>query len=558
MWPRPAFFQDALLNFAENLLFPISRPAEDSIAVIEATEISRHHVSWRELRERVRQCSSAMRSIGIKENDRIAGFVANHCNSLVAMLSASSIGAIWTAISPDQGVHAVLDRLLQIDPKLLFADNAVMYNGKVHGIGNKIMNIIKRMPHLRQCVVFQASFLMDDTRRCSLVYNARLVTFAQFVQNVSTDSPLQFQQLVPDHPLYILFSSGTTGSPKCIVHGAIGTLIQHKKEHDIQCSLRPGDTLFYFTTCMWMMWHWLVSALASGVRIVLYDGSPFRPFGKSGDGDMAMAYLIGELGVTHFGTSAKYLSTLEQRNVQVGQSVDLSKLKAIYSTGSPLAPSTFDYTYRTFGHDINLASITGGTDIISLFGAPSQISPVYAGQIQVRGLGMAVESWDAEGHSVEDEAGDLVCIKPFPSQPVMFWGPEGEKKYHDSYFSNFPNTWHHGDFIQIDTHTGGLTMLGRTDGVLKPAGVRFGSSEIYNVLLRRFVEIEDSLCVGRRREHDSDEMVVLFVKMVSGAQYSPQLEVRIRSAIREDLSARHVPKIIESTPEIPVTINGKK
>lgn len=310
-----------------------------------------------------------------------------------------------------------------------------------------------------------------------------------------------------------------------------------------------------------MMWHWLVSGLGTGATIVLYDGSPFRPLDLEGNGDLAMPHLIEELGITHFGTSAKYLSLLEQKSVMANQRVNLESLKAIYSTGSPLAPSTFDFVYKAFGPDINLGSISGGTDIISLFGAPSQISPVYAGEIQQRGLGMAVEAWDFEGKDVTDsgEPGDLVCVKTFPCQPVMFWkGADGERMYEKSYFETFPGVWHHGDFIRLNPQTGGLIMLGRSDGVLKPAGVRFGSSEIYNVILEHFPEIEDGLCIGMRRENDTDETVVLFLKVAQGAKFSEQLKEKVKSVIRKELSARHVPGIIDECPEIPVTINGKK
>lgn len=561
MFPRPPFFHGAQLNFAENLLYPGCTPSEDSVAVIEANEESRSYVTWKELRQRVRQCSGAMRRVGVQEGDRVAAYVANHCNALVAMLAATAIGALWTAVSPDTGVRAVLDRIQQIQPVVLFADNAVLYNGKVHDVLNKLKDIVKELSGLKACVVFETV--------PGEIYPSSDVSFAgqtassygEFVREIGREGQTEFAQLQPDHPVYILYSSGTTGKPKCIVHGAVGTLIQHKKEHVIQCDIRPGDRLFYFTTCTWMMWHWLVSGLASGATIVLYDGSPFRPLDQHGKGEMAMPRLIEELGITHFGTSAKYLSILEQKNVEAKTWANIKNLKAIYSTGSPLAPSTFEYVYRAFGPNLNLGSITGGTDIISLFGAPSQISPVYAGEIQVRGLGMAVEVWDSEGKDVTatGEAGDLVCVKPFPCQPVMFYGADGHEKYRASYFETFPGVWHHGDFVRVDPETGGLIMLGRSDGVLKPAGVRFGSSEIYNVLLEHFPMIEDAICVGRRRAHDSDEVVVLFVKMARDAEsFSQELVEAVRSVVRRELSARHVPGIIDACPEIPVTINGKK
>lgn len=560
MFPRPAWFAGARLNFAENLLYPTCDPDEKSCAVIEANEVSRTYVTWQELRERTRQLTAAMRKMGVKEGDRVAGYVANHSNALVAMLATTSIGALWTAMSPDTGAHAVLDRVQQIEPIVLFADNAVIYNGKVHEVHGKLKTIVEELPQLRACVVFETISNHDVDLKAISIANGKVCSHAEFIQSIGDSQGLQFAQLKPDHPVYILYSSGTTGKPKCIVHGAVGTLIQHKKEHDIQSDIRPGDRLFYFTTCTWMMWHWLVSGLASGATLVLYDGSPFRPLDAEGKGEMAMPRLIEELSITHFGTSAKYLSVLEQKNVMANQLVNIKHLKAIYSTGSPLAPSTFDYVYRALGPDINLGSITGGTDIISLFGAPSQLSPVFAGEIQGRGLAMAVEAWDFQGKNVTDvgEAGDLVCVKPFPCQPVMFYGADGDKIYKKSYFEKFPDIWHHGDFVRFNPETGGMIMLGRSDGVLKPGGVRFGSSEIYNILLAQFPEIEDAICVGRRRENDADEVVVLFVKMVSGVTYSEELNGRIKAIIREKLSVRHVPGFIEECPEIPVTINGKK
>lgn len=560
MFPRPQFFKGALLNFAENLLFPCCNPDENSLAVIAATEDSREQVTWKELRDRVRQCTAAMRALGVCEGHRVAGYVANHSYALVAMLSATSIGAIWTAVSPDTGVHAVLDRMQQIKPVMLVADNAVKYNGKVHEGRQKLLEISQQLPQLMAVVIFETipGYLLD--LRGISAANRKSWMYDDFVKTGSARAQLEFSQLQPDHPVYILYSSGTTGRPKCIVHGAIGTLIQHKKEHDIHCDIRPGDRLFYFTTCTWMMWHWLVSGLATGATIVLYDGSPFRPLNSENVGELAMPRLIEELHITHFGTSAKYLSILEQKKVSPKETLGLKSLKAIYSTGSPLAPSTFQYVYSAFGPDLNLGSITGGTDIVSLFGAPSPLLPVYSGEIQGRALGMAVEAWDFEGKNITTTgaAGDLVCIKAFPCQPIMFWGPEGHKMYQKSYFETFPGIWHHGDFVRINPKTGGLIMLGRSDGVLKPSGVRFGSSEIYNLLLKHFPEIEDALCIGRRREEDMDETVVLFVKMASERSFSKELVQNICAVVRRELSARHVPGIVDECPDIPVTVNGKK
>ena len=568
MFPRLEWFAGARLNFAENLLFPLlpesAQVEEQGIAAIAATETTREEVTWKELRERVRKCRSGLKALGVGSGDRVAGYVGNHTNALVAMLAATALGAVWTAVSPDTGVTAVVERLVQIEPVVLFADNAVCYNGKVHRVLEKVGEVAAKLESLKGTVVFETV----DEVGVDVGAGGKdrgVVSYKDFI--AGKDEELVFEQLPADHPVYILYSSGTTGAPKCIVHGAIGTLLQHKKEHILQGDIRPGDRLFYFTTCTWMMWHWLVSGLASGATLILYDGSPFQYLqdGQSVKDDIAMPRLIDELSITQFGTSAKYLSILEQKSLLPKEGKDalsMSTLKAVYSTGSPLAPSTFSYVYRAFGPDLNLASITGGTDIISLFGAPSPLSPVYEGEIQVLGLGMAVQAWDYTGKNVSStgEPGDLVCVKPFPCQPVTFWGPTGEDKYRSSYFDLFgPSVWHHGDFVRFNPSTGGLYMLGRSDGILKPSGVRFGSAEIYNILLKSFPDsVEDALCIGRRRETDTDETVVLFLKMKEGVQFGESLVGDIKSTIRKELSARHVPGVVDECPEIPVTVNGKK
>lgn len=571
MFPRPAFFEGVTLNFAENLLYPTQAIDQEAPAVISVTETTRETVPWKELRERVRQCQAGMKALGLQRGDRVAGYVANHTNALVAMLAATSLGGIWTAVSPDTGVHAVLERLRQIEPVILFADNAAFYNGRSHPVIPKVTEIAAGLPSLQAVVVFPTVSSANVDLSTISVSSGRAYHYAAFT-GLSQNPKLTFEQLSPDHPVYILYSSGTTGAPKCIVHGAIGTLLQHKKEHIIHSSITPSSRLFYFTTCTWMMWHWLVSGLASGATLVLYDGSPFRyvdnnnPSTSVAD-DLAMHRLIEEYGITHFGTSAKYLSILEQKSVDPkAAGLALSKLEAIYSTGSPLAPSTFSYVYSAFPPTINLGSITGGTDIISLFGAPNPLIPVYEGEIQAAGLGMAIAAFDYTGEDVSSsgEPGDLVCTKPFICQPVAFWGGEGVKKYHSSYFDKFTNKkgeqiWHHGDFVRFNPKTGGLWMLGRSDGILKPSGVRFGSAEIYNVLLEHFAEeVSDALCIGRRREDDVDETVVLFLKMGEGHQISDELVLGIKTAVKNSLSARHVPAIIDECPEIPVTTNGKK
>ena len=571
MFPRPAFFESATINFAENLLYPTQKVDPDSPAIIAATETTRETVSWTELRERVKQCQAGMIFLGLKEGDRVAGYVANHTNAIVAMLATTSLGGIWTAVSPDTGVHAVLERLRQIEPSLLFADNAAFYNGRSHPVIPKVIEIAAALPSLQATVVFPTVSSVKIEIASIKMEAGAAYDYATFT-SLQRTSELTFKYFSPDHPVYILYSSGTTGAPKCIVHGAIGTLLQHKKEHILHCSITPRSRLFYFTTCTWMMWHWLVSGLASGATIILYDGSPFRYLSPSDPStsvpdDLAMHRLVDEVEITHFGTSAKYLSVLEQKNISPSAtSLSLKTMEAVYSTGSPLAPSTFAYVYKAFPSSINLGSITGGTDIISLFGAPNPLLPVYEGEIQGPGLGMSIKAYDYTGADITStgEPGDLVCTTPFICQPVMFWGKEGEKKYQRSYFDKFNNEegkpiWHHGDFVRFSPDTGGIWMLGRSDGILKPAGIRFGSAEIYNVLLEHFAdEVADALCIGRRREEDNDETVVLFLKMAEGKSFSKELVGAIRGAVKKALSARHVPGVVDECPEIPVTTNGKK
>ncbi|KAI0543789.1 acetoacetate-CoA ligase-like protein [Xylaria curta] len=557
IFPRPDFFSGALLNFAENLLFPENANIdESSTAIITATEVDGElrTATWAQLREAVRQCSNALRAAGVKPRDVVAGFVSNHVEALVAMLAAAALGAIWTSISPDNGVSAVLDRLVQIEPKVLFADNGTIYNGKSWSSMDKVAQIVKELKTLELVVLIknipETQLHLDPTG--SMV----VAEYEDFLSKSPVDEPLTFAQLPPAHPLYVLYSSGTTGLPKAIVHTSLGTLIQHKKEHMLHCSMGPTSRMLYYTTTSWMMWHWSVSALACGSSLVLYSGSPFKPHGY-----LSVPRLLASLEVTHFGTSATYLTTLEANHVYPSASLDLSHLQAIYSTASPLPPSTFSFVYKAFPPHINLGSITGGTDIISLFGAPCPLLPVYVGEIQCAGLGMAIDVVDSiSGERTPGEDGELVCTKPFPCQPLTFWGADGDKKYRASYFERFDNVWHHGDFVRIDARTGGLTMLGRSDGVLKPSGVRFGSAEIYNVLTKFFGgEVEDAVCVGRRRETDRDETVCLFVVMCEGREFTGELRLRIQQTVRTELSPRHVPAIIEEAGGgIPRTGNGKK
>jgi acetoacetyl-CoA synthetase len=571
MFPRPDFFSDSLLNFAENLLFPPTQEPLDpnSTAVITTTELpgDLRSTTWGELREAVRQCANALRAAGLKPHDIVAGYVSNHVEAVVAMLAAASIGAIWTGISPDSGVSAVLDRLSQIGPRVLFADNGTVYNGKEWSSTSKTKDIVAELSKtgLQQVVVInniKGELGIEDIE----AHGVKAVEYQAFLASASSEN-LMFEQLSPSHPLYILYSSGTTGLPKAIVHTALGTLIQHKKEHVLHCSLTPASSMLYYTTTSWMMWHWSIGALAAGAKLILYSGSPFRP-----NGYMSLPRVLSDLNVTHFGTSAAYLTALEANGVYPVRdpSIDLSHLEAIYSTASPLPPSTFSFVYEAFPKNINLGSITGGTDIISLFGASCPLLPVRVGEIQCAGLGMAIRVVDSvTGEEVPaGEPGDLVCVKPFPCQPLTFFGAKGNDKYKAAYFERFEDVcgvkgavWHHGDFVKIpDAKTGGLLMLGRSDGVLKPAGVRFGSAEIYNILIRFFAaEVEDAVCVGRRRATDTDETVCLFVVTTPEHKFDDDLRNRIKQKIKSELSPRHVPGVVEECGGgVPKTGNGKK
>ncbi|KAI1653234.1 acetoacetate-CoA ligase [Daldinia decipiens] len=560
MFPRPNFFSGALLNFAENLLFPEKADIdESSTAVITVTEVEEQLVSttWAELREAVRQCSNSLRAAGLKPKDVVAGFVSNHHQALVAMLSAAAIGAVWTGISPDNGVSAVLDRLVQLEPKVLFADNGTVYNGKSWAGTGKIAQVVDELASRGLELVVVINNVQDFNLESEGLVSEGVMTreYESFLKS-GGDDPLKFEQLPPSHPLYVLFSSGTTGLPKAIVHSTLGTLIQHKKELYLHSSLNSTSRLLYYTTTSWMMWHWSISALSCGTTLILYSGSPFKPHGY-----LSLPRLISSLRATHFGTSAAYLTTLETNSVYPIRSLDLSSLQAIYSTAAPLPPSTFSFVYKAFPAHVNLASITGGTDIISCFGLPCPLLPVHVGEIQCAALGMAIDVVDSiSGAPMPDGNGELVCTKPFPSQPLTFWGPGGDAKYRASYFERFDGIWHHGDFLRMNATTGGIVMLGRSDGVLKPGGVRFGSAEIYNLLTKFFgAEIEDAVCVGRRRETDRDETVCLFVVMAEGNKFTPDLQERIRDAIRKELSPRHIPAVIEECGAgVPKTLNGKK
>ena len=536
--PGAKWFTGARLNFAENLL----RRRDDKTALIFKGESQPvRKLTYAELYSEVAKTAAALRTAGVEKGDRVAGFVPNMPESIIAMLATTSIGAIWSSSSPDFGIKGVLDRFSQIEPKVLFAANGYFYNGKFHDSLEKLKGILHDLPSVEKVVVIPYSDGDSDIRTIS-----NSILFLDFIDN--DEEEIEFEQLPFDHPLYIMYSSGTTGLPKSIVHGAGGTLLQHLKELQLHCDLREQDTIFYFTTCGWMMWNWLVSSLAAGASLVLYDGAPFFPDAN------AMWKMAEELGITVFGTSAKFIAASEAAGNKPISTNDLSNVRLILSTGSPLMEENFDYIYRDVKKDVQLASISGGTDIVSCFAGGSPMLPVYRGELQCSGLAMDVDAFDHKGKSSRNAKGELVCKKAFPSMPIYFWNDPDGQKYHNAYFDKFENIWYHGDYIEINDH-GGVTIFGRSDATLNPGGVRIGTAEIYRVV-EQMAEVADSLVVGV--QSDGDELVALFLKMDEGAILNDNLINQIKSSIRANCSPRHVPSIIKSVEDIPYTISGKK
>ncbi len=536
--PGARWFEGARLNFAENLL----RYRDDHIALSFKGE-GRPTVSitYTQLFQQVARLAKSLRDMGIKPGDRVGGFMPNMIETVIAMLAASSIGAVWSSCSPDFGIKGVLDRFGQIEPRVLFTANGYQYNGKEYDSLERIAEIVKELPSIEKVIVVPYTDPNPDPGR---VRDG--VLYADFLAKEATDLP--FEQVPANHPLYILYSSGTTGVPKCMVHGVVGTLLQHIKELKLHSDVKREDTIFYFTTCGWMMWNWLVSSLALGARVMLYDGFPFYP-DASGMWQMAQ-----DEGITIFGTSASYLAALEKAEVKPKASFDLSPLKAVLSTGSPLSVEGFEFVYRDIKDDLCLSSISGGTDIISCFALGNPMGPVYASELQVRGLGMKVEAYDEEGMSVVGETGELVCTLAAPSMPIYFWNDPDNTKYRDAYFDVYPGVWRHGDWIEITEH-GGVIIYGRSDATLKPSGVRIGTAEIYRQV-EMIPEVLDSLVVGQ--DWDSDMRIILFVKLREGIQLTDELVTRIKTTIRQNTSPRHVPAKVIAVGDIPYTISGKK
>ncbi len=535
--PGAQFFPEARVNFAENLL----RRRDDSEAIVFwAEDKVKRRMSWRELGDSVSRLQQALKAESVGPGDRVAGYMPNMPETVIAMLATTSLGAIWSSCSPDFGIQGVLDRFGQIEPKMLFCPDGYFYNGKVIETLGRTGEFLAELPSVAKTVVVP---LIDAD---PAGYPASAVGWQDFLAPYQP-TEIGYTRLPFNSPLYIMYSSGTTGKPKCIVHGIGGTLIKHLKEHRLQCDVKRVDRIFYFTTCGWMMWNWLVSALASEATLLLYDGSPFKP-GPEVLFDFAQAERM-----THFGTSAKYIDALNKAGFDAKAGHDLSRLRVMASTGSPLVPEGFDYVYRHIKQDLCLSSIAGGTDIISCFMLGNPIGPVWRGEIQKRGLGMAVEVWDDEGHPVVGEKGELVCAKPFPSMPIAFWNdPDGER-YRAAYFERYPGVWHHGDYVELTEH-GGVIVFGRSDATLNPGGVRIGTAEIYRQV-ERLDEVEESIVIGQ--DWQDDVRVVLFVRLRPGISLDESLETRIKQQVRSGCTPRHVPARVVEVGDIPRTKSGK-
>ncbi len=536
--PGAKWFPQARLNFAQNLL----RHADDREALVfRGEDRVEQRYTRRELYQAVAKLAAALRGFGVGPGDRVAAYMPNLPQTIIAMLAATSLGAVWSSCSPDFGVNGVVDRFKQIEPKILIAADGVFYNGKSFDNVEKIKAIREKIPSIEQTILVPYTMSAEQ-----LTVGDELHLWPHLLAG-RNETSIHFAQLPFDHPLYILFSSGTTGVPKCIVHGAGGTLLQHMKEHQLHSDIKAGDRVFYFTTCGWMMWNWLVSALASEAVVMLYDGSPFYP-----DGNVLWDYARDE-NITLFGTSAKYIDALQKAHLSPKSSHQLNALRCICSTGSPLAPASYDYVYEHIKKDVNLASISGGTDIVSCFALGNPVLPVHKGELQCRGLGLAVEVFDDEGQSAGQEKGELVCTKPFPSMPVGFWNDPSGEKYFAAYFGRFDNIWCHGDYVRL-TQRGGLVIYGRSDAVLNPGGVRIGTAEIYRQV-EQLDEVMESIVIAQ--QYEDDVRLVLFVILRDGVSLDDPLVGKIKRQIRADTSPRHVPAIILEVSDIPRTKSGK-
>ena len=542
--PGAQWFPKAKLNFAENLLR--RRDHADAIVFV-AEDGSRRAITFAQLAEQVRCLRTSLMHAGVGEGDRVAAYLPNVPEAIIAMLATSSLGAVWSSCSPDFGVAGVIDRFGQIEPKVLLGCVAYTYKSKVIDVSDKLREIVGGLPSVEQVVVVPyadaiaaANYVEDDLATPHALFDDFIMA--------GMSGALEFVALDFNHPLYIMFSSGTTGKPKCIVHGQGGTLLQHRKEHSLHCDLRPDEKIFYFTTTGWMMWNWLSSALAVGATVVLYDGNPFYPDASK------MFNLIDSEQINVFGTSAKFIDACKKAQVNPRGDNDLSSLRCILSTGSPLIAESFDWVYENIKLDLMLASITGGTDLLSCFALGSPISPVWRGEIQQRGLGMDVAVYDSEQTKLIGESGELVCLQSFPSMPIGFWQDDNDARYLAAYFEFFPGVWRHGDWVEITEH-GGLIMYGRSDATLNPGGVRIGTAEIYRQV-ESFSEILEAVVVGKNTS-DGDQEVMLFVVMSGDTPLSQELQQQIAQRIRENTTSRHVPAQISAVNDIPRTRSGK-
>jgi len=537
-FPGAKWFPGSRLNFAENLL----RYRDDQTALIfRGEDRVRRTLSYRELFAATAKAAAALRRAGVTAGDRVAGFLPNMPEAIIAMLAATSIGATWSSCSPDFGIKGVLDRFGQIEPRVLFAADGYYFKGRALDSLAKVAEIADIIPSIEKVVV------VPYTReRADIGAIGAAVHFGDFCANDASD--IEFAQLPFGHPLYVMYSSGTTGLPKCMVQGAGGVLINQLKELILHTDLKRGDTIFYFTTCGWMMWNWLTAALGVGATLVLYDGNPFHP------GPGALWRMAEDEKITVFGTSAGYIAALKNAGVKPRREYDLASVRAVLSTGSPLSKEDFRFIYDEVRQDLQLASISGGSDLNGCFALGNPMGPVYEGELQCRGLGMKVFAFDDEGRAVIGRQGELVCTAPFPSAPICFWDDPDGRKYHSAYFDKFPGVWTHGDFVEI-TERGGMIIYGRSDATLNPGGVRIGTSEIYRII-EQFDEIEDSVVVGQ--DWRNDTRIILFLKMKPGFDLTDALRQRITAQIRRDASPRHVPARIIAAPDIPYTLNMKK
>ncbi len=549
--PGAQFFPQAQLNFAENLL---RKRGPDDAIVFWGEDQVRRHLSFDDLHDQVSRLIQALSDMGVGEGDRVAGYLPNIPEAVIAMLASTALGAIWTSCSPDFGVQGILDRFGQIEPKVVFSADGYYYKGKPFSVLDRVAEFARELPTLEGLVV--AGYLDGDPDVGELRHSLEAHGAQKSPPRVETLTTLtaghpggdiEFRQVPFNHPVYIMYSSGTTGKPKCMVHGVGGTLLKHICEHQLMCDIKPGDRVFYFTTCGWMMWNWLVSALASEATLLLYDGNPFAP-----SPNILFDFVDAER-MTLFGTSAKYIDSLKNVGLAPKSTHDLSSLRTLTSTGSPLAPESFDYVYEHIKDDICLSSIAGGTDLIGCFVGGNPVGPVWRGEIQARVLGMAVDVFDNEGRSLRNQKGELVCTEPWPSMPVYFWNDPDGARYSSAYFERFPGVWWHGDYVELTEHDG-IIMHGRSDATLNPGGVRIGTSEIYRQV-ENLPEVEEALAVGQ--DWRDDVRVILFVKLNEGLDLTENLINRIKQDIRSGCSPRHVPAKVLQVSDIPRTKSGK-